>query len=478
MSTTSSLTTSTNTTSTGTTTSISGMASGLNDSSIISALMTAASAQKTALQAQLTTAQTKLTDYQSLNSSLASLTTSASSAAKGSSLAMSGTSTDSSITVTASTGATASSMPVEVTQLAKAQSVISGTMSTWPDSSDAITIVGADGTSNTLTAASSSMADVVSAINNSDLGVTATLVTVSGSSSTPTYRLELTSNSTGAASAFTVYAGSSAEVTAGTATDLSTMTGGSVVSTAQDASITLWPGTSSAQTVTNSTNIFTGILSNVSIAVSAVQSSAATITVTPDSSTTATNVSTLVSAVQTILSYISTNDAATQSSSTDSSGNTTTSTTFGAFGGDTAITRLSSDLLAAVQSPVNGVSPATIGITVSSTGTISVDSSTFESAMQQDPTTTMSMFQAIAARIKTVASAASDSAGGTLTQSITSQQSNISNLDTKISDWTTRLATEQSNLEAQFTAMETAVAKLNSVQTYLTQQMDAWNKSS
>jgi flagellar hook-associated protein 2 len=122
---------------------------------------------------------------------------------------------------------------------------------------------------------------------------------------------------------------------------------------------------------------------------------------------------------------------------------------------------------------VNGVqtSPSSIGITVTKTGTITFDQSAFTRAMASDPAGTMSMFQAIAGRVSDAASAASDPLTGTLTQKITSEQSQESGLNAQISDWGTRLAQIQQNYQTQFNAMELALNSLSSQASWLTSQI-------
>ena len=142
--------------------------------------------------------------------------------------------------------------------------------SAWATNPPVLTIVGSDGTQHEVTAASTSIADVVNAINGAKAGVTAVQVAAGTDSSGATlYRIQLTS-ATGAANAFSIYDGSAASVTAGTATDLLTQTGAATVSQAQDAEAVLWGGTGAEQTVTSSTNTFQNLLPGVNFTATAV----------------------------------------------------------------------------------------------------------------------------------------------------------------------------------------------------------------
>jgi flagellar hook-associated protein 2 len=67
---------------------------------------------------------------------------------------------------------------------------------------------------------------------------------------------------------------------------------------------------------------------------------------------------------------------------------------------------------------------------------------------------------------------------GTLTQVIAANANQESNLNTEIGDWTTRLSQVQSSLESKYSAMETALANLQSQQTYLNSMFASISNSS
>jgi flagellar hook-associated protein 2 len=162
----------------------------LDTTSIINALMAAAAVPQVQLEARITTAQTTLTDYQNLNQSLQALQSNASLDAKANGLnLLTVASSNSSVTATADTSASATSFSLQVDQVAQQQVSVSGALTTWPDSSGAITIVSANGTATQVQAASASISDVVSAINTAGAGVTASEVAVgTDASGNPQYR--------------------------------------------------------------------------------------------------------------------------------------------------------------------------------------------------------------------------------------------------------------------------------------------------
>jgi flagellar hook-associated protein 2 len=451
---------------------LSGLSSGLDTSGIITKLMAIEQQPQTLLKNQVSTVGTYRNALQSVNTQLAAIATAAKGAATAGSLTAFRASSDTSgVTATADSTASAGSVSFTVGKLATAQTSVTGAMTSWPDTSSStplITITTGAG-EKTVTALSSNLDDVVAAINGGSTGVTATKIPAgTDGQGNAQYRLQVRSSGTGAAAAFTVYEGK--DSTTGTVLPVTTVT------TAQDASITLYAGTGAEQTVTSSTNTFTGLMTGVNVTVSATTTSPATITVNPDSSKAASTASTLTGNLIAFFSTIATDTAVTTTSSA-SGGTSSTSTSGSVFTGDTGIRALNDQMLSAATAAVtvNGAltSPSSIGITLTKTGTISFDQSAFTSAMASDPVGTMSMFQTIAGRISDAASAASDPLTGTLTQKITSEQSQESSLNSQISDWDTRLATIQQNYQTQFNAMELALNNLSSQASWLTGQINS-----
>jgi flagellar hook-associated protein 2 len=458
---------------------VSNLVNNLDTTSIVNALMTAAAIPQTVLQAKVKTEQAALASFQNLNVTLQALQKSAAGTAAANGLnLLTVASSDPSITATANTAANPTSFSLQVDQVAQSQVSVTGVMTTWPNSSGAITIVGSTGTAIEVDAASTSIADVVSAINAAGAGITAAQV-ASGTdaSGNPQYRLQLTSTHTGAAASFRLFAGTSADYSAGTATDLLAQPGAATVSAAQDASVTLWPGTGAAQTVTSPTDTFADLVQGVSVTVSQTTSAPVTLTSTMDGADITKAASSLVSGVNTLLSYITQQTSVTTTSNADGS----TATTAGAFTGNLLVQGVYRTLQAAVSGPVGPsgtVSPATYGITLQTSGTISFDSTAFQNALAADPAGTIAAVQQIASRIQAAGAQASDPVNGTLTTSIASQQTQITTDQSSVTNWTTVLAAKRTMLQAQYTSLVTTLGQLQAEQNYLTQQINAMNPSS
>ena len=465
MTTTSSVTTSTNVAGASV---LTGAVSGLDTSALVAAEIEAESAPKEALQTQVTTDNTLLTALQTLNSSYASLATMATADSQANVWNVFTTSSSSSsVTATTTTDAAAGSISFTVNSIAQPQVDVTATMED-STTTPTYTIVGSDGTQTEIDPASGSVQDIVSAINSSSAGVSAVAV-ASGTDQTTgaaLYRLQLTSTTAGASGAFSVYLGSPSDVTAGTATDLMTQSGAAQIQSASDASVTLWAGTSAAQTVTSSTNNFSDLLPGVTVNVTSVQTSPVTLTITPDTSTITSAASNLLTTVNTLLQSIATQSAVT--TSTDSSGNITT--TGGVFTGDGVIRDGATQLFDAIAQASPSQSPSSIGFDINSDGTLTFDQDTFQAALAADPSGTESYLNTIASAIAAQATAQSDPVEGTLTTRITSLSSQITDLNTQVATWTTQLAARQTQLESAYAAMESQLSALKTQQQWLTQE--------
>ncbi|MGH1526739.1 flagellar filament capping protein FliD [Leifsonia sp. L25] len=224
------------------------------------------------------------------------------------------------------------------------------------------------------------------------------------------YRLQLSSTKTGTAGAFTAYRGTTADVTAGTATNLLSDPGAAQVRAAQDAQLTLWAGTGAAQTVTSSTNTFSDVLPGVAVTVTAASATPVTLTVARDDKSLTAAASSLVSSVNDIFTLIASKQAV--ATTTDAAGGTVV--TGGPFTGDSTTRDVNQKLVDAISAPVNGVSPSTYGISIQRDGTVAFDDKVFGAAMAADPVTVKAALTTIAQRVADASTAASDTYTGSL----------------------------------------------------------------
>lgn len=452
---------------------IDGLVSGLDTTSLINSLMTAESQPQTTLKAKVTSTQTTITALQGLNSQIASLASQSKTASSSTALSVfTATSSSSNVTATTSTLATPGSFDLVVNAVAQAKVGVSAAMTSWGQggsgSTPALTIVDSTGKATDITPASPSIDDVVSAVNKAGVGVTALKVSSGTDSSGATqYRIQFSATTTGAKSDFQVYSGTSADVTAGSATNVLTASGSAVIKAAQDAKVTLFSGTTAEQAITSSTNTFNDLLPGVNVSVSRASSDPITVTVARDTAAASSVASTLVSSINTVLATISTKSAVVNSK--DSSGNNVVSG--GAFTGDSTVRGINDALVSAASMPVDGRSPSEIGVSITKDGNFSFDADKFATALANDPAGTQSMLAALSARVSAAATTASDPYDGQLTGVINGQNSIVTDLNKQVDEWTLRLTDRRAALEKQYATLETQLSTLNSQSSSLTSSL-------
>lgn len=434
--------------STGSTSSISGLVSGLDTASIISQLMQLEAIPQNRLKAQLSSEQTALTSLQSLNAKVASLATQAKAAATTASWAPTQVTSSLAGVAVSATGTGGASLDLHVQQVASAARVSFGTT---VRSSDVVVTTGVPaqltvgGKTSTLTTGDGTIGSIAAAINSGGYGVTATTITQSDG----TQRLLLQASSTGeqTLSLTGVDGLGTAATTAG-----------------QNAQIVV-----GSDTLSSPTNTF-GAVSGLSITVSAAAvGQDAHVAVTNDPTAARAQAKSLVDNLNAIL------DQADAASSYDS-----VSKTQGPLGDDGAVGSLKTTLFRSVF-PADGTTLATVGIQTDRYGRLVFDPAAFDKAYQGDPSSVASALggpTGFAARVQAVAENASDSSTGSLTASVTSRNSGIRRTQSGIADWDVRLQLKQQSLTATYTALETALSKLNSQSTWLQGQLSSLSGSS
>ncbi|OMH30580.1 flagellar filament capping protein FliD [Tersicoccus sp. Bi-70] len=454
--------------------SIDGLASGLDTTSLINSLMKVEQLPQQQLQLRQQTGQSLISALQALNTKVAALADTG--RALGGSTAVSAlaaTTSATSVTATAAKGAPAGTFALTIDRLAQSQVDVTGTMSAWPTNADGsvatLTLTDATGKTTEITPASTSLQDVVDAVNASGGPATAVRVKAgTAADGTAQYRLQFSATDSGAAGGYTVHRGTAADVAAGTATDLMTETGAAVVTTAQDASARLYAGTAAEQVVTSSTNTFTGVLPGVDVTATTVPDSPVTVTVALDKDGVAKRTSALVDAVNGVLASIKSQRSVTTTTTSGSS-----SVKSGIFTANSTVTMVSDRIAAAAYQPINGRSPATWGVELNRDGTFTFNEDTLRSALATDPAGTQQALAALAVRVTAAANDASAPASGSLSTMIQGRQAEASDLSDQISSWDTRLAARRATLQSLYNAMEGSLGALKSQQSWLTSQISS-----
>jgi flagellar hook-associated protein 2 len=110
-----------------------------------------------------------------------------------------------------------------------------------------------------------------------------------------------------------------------------------------------------------------------------------------------------------------------------------------------------------LQSPATDATLGGLALTVTATST--------------GPLGTFTYNPGIAARLDTVSSNAIDFGSGSITTAISGRQSTVTDLDSQIADWDTRLAAKEALLRQQFADLETALGKLKDQSSWLSGQL-------
>lgn len=430
--------------------SLPGLGSGLDTSSIVKQLMQIESLPQTALKTRVTTSQKAVTALQGINTKVLALkaaaeklykpavgTIPASSDGPGWS-AVKSTASTSSVAVSSLSTADPGTLRFNVTSLADSFFIATSAVAeNTPITGEPPTLQFSlpDGSTATVTPATSYIASVVSAINSANMGVRAASIAQADG----TMRLQLTSAKSGADQGFSV-------------TGLTVDT--PITHQGSDAVIDFGSGL----TASSSSNTFANLMPGTSVTVSKVENDVS-ITATKDDKAVTDTVKALVDAANAALSEIRTQTAATPSTTAGKAGTSSPLT------GDSTVRSLTMALQSAISS--SGVSPAEAGITISRDGTYAFDADKFTKLLESDPAKAQSLASGFAQRMGEVATAASDSKSGSLTSSITNRQSRIKDLNQQVDAWDTRLELRQAALQKQFTALDVAMQQMNSQSSWL-----------
>lgn len=465
-----------------------GLGSGLDVTSIISQLSTLEKQPLKALQTKATNLQTQLSTVGQIQSQVSAL--SAAAAKLGSVLGWKGTTATSSntsaVTVSSSTGASAATYSVAVTQLAKAQSLALPTTVgslALPAATDqvgygklSIKIGTKDPVEVTIADGEGTLAQIAAKINaTTGVGVTASVLT-DGSGKV---NLLLRAKDTGQDGAFTIAV---QEGTGGTLSEPSNLsrlsyTTGSF-SMAQNQAPQNAEATINGVAVSSSKNTLTDVVGGLTLNLAQVTTSAVEVTVAKDTGTITKNLQDFIAAynaLNTTLSDATAYDAATK--------------TAGPLQGDS----VSNGLQRALRSLMGSTSStgstfsrlADMGITAQLGGALTLDSTKLTTALG-DVDNLQKLFtnfggtdetNGFGLRIKDFANGLL-TAAGTVTNKASAVQKAIDRNTADQTKVNTRATLLEERLKKQYSALDTKMASLTALNTYIAQQVTTWNKSS
>lgn len=468
-----------------------GIGSGLDIKSIVSQLVALEKAPLTALDVKTATIQTKISAFGQIKSLVSPLSDAASALNSLTTWNAVATSSTNSKAVTASAigGTAATTFSVEVQALAKPQDTASApllpvggavgagtltlTLGKWtpPVVAPPSPASFAPGTAtpvNLTISVSDKLTDVASKINSANAGVTATVLTDASGE-----RLLLRSQATGEDNGFQLSV-ADADTNNTDALGLSRLTVGSTV--------TQYGGNAAATVngipVTSATNTFSNVVSGVSLTVGEVTTTAATVTVSKNTAAINSAIDGFVKAYNTL------NDSLNELTKYDPANKSA-----GILQGDSTAVGLQNAMRGILQSMTSGAGGLTrladIGITQLQGGNLSVDSSKLSSALETKLDDVKNLFKAdnsnaltngVALKFKSFATGllATDgffkSKDESLKRTLDANAKDKARLNEKV-------ARVEAALNRRYSALDAQVASLNALNSYITQQVTTWNKS-
>lgn len=464
-----------------------GIASGLDIQSIVSQLVALEKAPLTQLKSQATSFQTKLSTMGTIKSQVAALGDAAAKLSKNTGWdAVKATSSNpSAIGVTVKAGAPATSITMEVQNLAKAQSTASAAVPTgtamgtgsmtielgqWTGSSFA----AGSGTPVTIdiAAGEDSLAEIAAKINESDAGVSATVLKDASGE-----RLLMRSKETGEENAFRItVADDDGQNTDASGLSRLAFSVGNANGMARSQSAENALATINNVSISSASNKLSDTLTGMTMQLSQVTTAPVEIDVSNDSEAISANLKAFVDAYNTLNTTLATAtryDDATK--------------TAGPLQGDSTTVGLQNALRGMMRS-VTSSTPysrlSDVGIELKTGGKLEIDATKMDAALGNLDdlkalfTTTGSDPTAVGFgwKIKTFAEDLIDSTG-TVTNKTDAIQASIKRNTLEQERVNDKAARAETRLLAQYNAMDAAVGKLNNLSSFVSQQITMWNKS-
>jgi flagellar hook-associated protein 2 len=452
-----------------------GIGSGLDIGSLVTQLVAAERAPAQArITAQASDVATKISAMATLKSALSTFQSALTTLTTPSDFSSitANSSNENVFTATAQPSAVEGNYDIEISQLAKAQQLVS--TATFASGGDTVvgygtlTLgLGGSSFSVTLPSTQNTLSGIRDAINSAsdNPGIKASLISGTGGT-----QLVLTSTQTGAANKITV---SSTGGDGGLAAlNYSSSATGNFTQkqTPQDAMLTVAgiPYTGPSNTVSNAIDGVTLNLLTTNVG------TPATLDLAANNSQTSSNVQAFVTAYNALQSTLSTlgdynNDTQTAGVLL---GDSVLSTAY------SSITRLSTDTVNGLAGDYTSL--AAIGVTTTATGALQLDSSKLAAAMSADPSSVSNIFSSsggVANRLNDYLDTLLASNG-----SIAARDANLTDAQNQITQDTTNLdaqmATVQARYTAQFTALDSILSQLNSTATYLDRVFNSGSSSS
>lgn len=479
------------TSSTGTLSSA-GLGSGLDVNSIVSQLVAIESQPITQLQTQAASMQTQLSTWGQISSGMSSLEDAASALIDPSTWASTTASSSNAaaVGVSSTTSATAGNYSVTVSALASSQTLSSAPLSsasstlgsgtlhiqlgTWNTDQSVFTAQAGASAVDVKVAAGDTLSDIAAKISSANAGVSASVVTDANGS-----RL-LISGATGAANGYRI----SVSDDDGSNTNASGLSALAFDPSSGVKSMTQTQAAANAQATVNglslssASNSLTAI-NGLTLQLNQITTAPVSIAVTQDNDAITKSINAFVTAYNSMATALRTDtkyDAGTK--------------TAAPLQGDSTAVRLQNQLSTLIGSSSGASSVystlSSIGISVQRDGTLKVDSTKLSTALSNQPAEVKKLFanadpsnQANNGFAQTFFSLTSQALGyqGMLTSRTAGIQQEIDNNSKRQSELQSQVDLYQTRIRAQYSALDAAMAQLNALSSYMSQQITQMNKT-
>jgi flagellar hook-associated protein 2 len=443
-----------------------GVGSGLDVATLVEQLVAAKKApQQNQITDQAASANTQLSGLGQISAALSALQSAMASISDGSAFsAHSVSSSDTDILKASATGnAVAGSYKIEVTQLAGALKASSGAFadSNTKVGTGTLTIaVGDEAMDLSIDDSNNSLASIRDAINKAsdNPGISATIV-----NGTDGAHLVLSGTRTGAANGFTVSSSGGDGGLAALNYDAGASSGNNltVINAASDALYTI-DGLAANSAGNSSSTAIDGLTLNL------VALGTSTVSVADDSSKATSALSNLVS---TYNSFVGIYQNLTKYDAT--------SKVAGALIGDATLNSINSTLSRIIGGTANGATLSSIGISLQVDGTLKLDNDKLSAALADGGKQVSDLFGGDNGFSAQLGTQLTNWVGdhGVLAGRTDSISQQLKDLGEQQSALDARMDSLTARYQAQFTALDTLMSKLNSTSSYLTQQFDALTNS-
>ena len=445
-----------------------GVGSGLDLSTLLDGLRTSEESVLSTITQRKSTENARLSAYGQLSSAIEKLQNAAKAFEGDTTFGQyTASQTGDSFSASASSSAVAGSYRIQVTSLASTQTLIANGVADKAAANGTggvvkFTLENGEVKTLDLGGKGTSLEDIAKAINaDKELGLSASIM--NDGSGTP-FRLMISTTATGTQASIS-------EITVEGNADLGALLDktGMTEQAATDAVIKV-----NGIAVTQATNKLENVIQGVTLNVSKVDTEAQTLTVTRNDDKTKSAINEFITAYNNVQKFIKSSTAYTEGAGGSILNGDNTART--------VQTRLSG--IMSFQSSNGGAfkTLSDLGIRTQADGTIQLDDAKFSKALTENRDDIAKLFQdktnGIATYTQDITKGLINSTSGIVTTASNGAKTRIEDLDSQYERKQAQIEATMERYRAQFTALDSLVAKMNGTSAYLSQQLSMWNTSS